>query len=121
MGKVSKNTYSVDLSFEQIKLPPVTDILVLGRKTPQGKYGILHSFELISPDVFELIEINEDDNPDVEAIIVNKSIISKLPKNKIVSILKDNVFPFIVRGEALKVNFNVQIYKNNITGELDES
>jgi len=35
--------YSIDLNFEVIKLPPVSDILVLGKKVPQGKFGVLHS------------------------------------------------------------------------------
>ena len=55
----AKMSYTANLDFETIKLPPVTDILVLGKKVPQGKQGILHSFELILPDTFVLHEINE--------------------------------------------------------------
>jgi hypothetical protein len=101
-------------------LPPVTDILVLGKKVPQGKIGILHSFELILPDVFELIEDIGTENENVDAVIINKALLKKLPKEKILDILKEYVFPFVSKGEAVKVNFNVHIFYKDITGELYE-
>lgn len=117
MSKAEKN-YAVNLDFEVIKLPPVTDILVLGKKVPQGKIGILHSFELILPDVFELIEDVGDGHENIDAVIVNKALLKKLSKEKIIDILREYVFPYIAKGEAVKVNFNVHIFYKNITGEF---
>ncbi|MGO8693930.1 MAG: hypothetical protein ACLQMF_09700 [Rectinemataceae bacterium] len=111
-------SYTVDLDFEAIKLPPVSDILVLGKKVPQGKLGILHSFELILPDVFSLFEVDDAAFPHIDAIIVNKAILAKIPMQEIVKILKDHVFPYVSRGETIKVNFNVRIYQKNIKGEI---
>lgn len=116
----STTSYAVNLDFEAIKLPPVTDILVLGKKTAHGKHGVLHSFELITPDVFELIELDDDENENVEAVIINKSILMKLPKDKILELLRNYVFPYVTKGESIKVNFNVQIFQRNIKGELNE-
>lgn len=116
---IVETSYNVNLDFETIRLPPVTDILILGRKAPQGKMGILHSFHLISPDVFELLEI--PDNENVEAVIINKTILKKLPKEKIVDILKEYVFPYISKGETVKVNFDVQIFQKNIIGEIHDN
>ena len=112
-------SYTVNLDFEPIKLPPVTDILVVGKKVPQGKNGILRSFDLILPDVFELIDEGECAHENVEAVIINKSILSKLPKDKVINILKEYVFPYVTKGESLKVNFNVRICYRNISGELN--
>jgi hypothetical protein len=109
-------SYPIDLDFEPIRLPPVTDILVLGKKTPQGKQGILQAFELILPDVFEMLEINDSTFPQIDGIIVNKAILSKIPIEEVTKVLKENVFPYICRGETIKVNFNVHIYKKGIRG-----
>ena len=111
-------SYAVNLDFEVIKLPPVTDILVVGKKVPQGKNGILRSFDLILPDVFELIDEMECNHENVEAVIINKSILTKLPKSKVISILKEYVFPYVTKGESVKVNFNVRIFYRNISGDL---
>lgn len=114
----SDRTFSVNLDYEPVRLPMVTDILVVGKKVPQGKNGIMLSFELIAPDVFELLEIEASDT--VEAVIVNKSILRKLPRERVLSILREYVFPFVSRGETLKVNFNIQIFHNHIRGEVLE-
>jgi hypothetical protein len=114
---ISETSYVVNLDFEAIKLPPVTDILILGKENPQGRIGVLHSFNLLSPDVFEMIEIVGDDN--VESIIVNRNILSKIDKDKIISILQDYVFPFVSRDELIRVNLNVKIYQRNIKGDID--
>jgi hypothetical protein len=117
--QITDTSFIVNLDFEAIKLPPVTDILILGKKVPQGKMGVLHSFHLIAPDVFELIEVNNNQN--VEAIIVNKNILNKLDKAQVIAILTEYVFPFISKGESTRVNFNVQIFQKNIKGEIHAS
>jgi hypothetical protein len=114
----TQRSYLVDLKFEVITLPPVSDILVLGKKTPQGGQGILHSFELILPDVFELIQLDEPEFPAIEAVIINKSILAKMPQAEILEILRKNVFPYVSKGETIKVDFNVQIFLKHITGEI---
>jgi hypothetical protein len=115
--QISETSYVVDLDFESIKLPPVTDILVLAKKTAQGKLGVLHSFQLISPDVFEMVEVNGNEN--IEAIIINKNILSKLSKDKVLEILSKYVFPYVSKGESIRVNFNIQIFQKNIKGDLN--
>jgi len=111
-------SYTVNLDFESIKLPPVTDILVLGKKVPQGKHGILHSFELILPDTFEMQEVNDPAYPQIDAVIVNKAILAKISMIEVVNILRGNVFRYVSRGETIKVNFGIQVFRKNITGEI---
>jgi hypothetical protein len=114
----AESSFVVDLDFEAINLPPVTDILVLGRKLPQGKFGVLHSFQLISPDVFEMIETNDD--PNVEAIIINKGILKKISRNQVLKILSASVFPYVAKGESVRVNFNIHIFHRNIKGDTND-
>ena len=117
----SQTSFSVNLDFEVINFPPVSDILILGKKTSQGKYGVLQSFQLITPDVFELLEISDDFDENVEAVIVNKSILKKLPKEEVLKILKKHIFPFVSKGETIRVNFNIRLFRHDIKGNLDES
>jgi len=98
--------YSISLSFREIKLPPFDEILILGKNSPHGKHGISKSFELLLPNGFEIIDIDEDN---VEAIFVNKRILAKLPKDKLIKLLRDKVFPYVSEGELLKVDLEVSI------------
>lgn len=106
--------YTVDISFEEIKLPPFQEILILGKNSPQGKIGIHKSFELLVPNGFDMVEVQDEK---VEAIFINKRIVTKIPQEKIVKILKEKVFPFISEGEMIRVDFKVKI--NYSTIELD--
>ncbi|WP_205623595.1 hypothetical protein [Anditalea andensis] len=99
------------MSFEEIKLPPFQDILVLAKNSPQGKLGLSKSFELLVPNGFHLIEINDDK---VEAIFVNKKILNKISVSKIIEILKAKVFQYISEGELLMVDFKITISYTNI-------
>ena len=106
--------FSVYLSFEEIRLPPFEDILILGKKCPQGKIGVYRSFELLVPNEFEAFEIEDEI---VEAIFINKRILKKLDKDKIITILREKVFPYVSESEILKVDFKLRVFYDSVEGE----
>jgi hypothetical protein len=105
--------FSVQLSFEEIRLPPFEDILILGKKCPQGKLGVYKSFEFLVPNEFEPCEVTDDA---VETVFINKRLLKKLDSNKIISILKERVFPYVSDSEIMKVDFKLKIYLDAIEG-----
>lgn len=109
MGKYPK--FSISLSFEEVKLPPFRDMLVLGKRCPHGKAGVSQCLNLLAPEAFEMVEI---DDPTVEAVLINKRILKRMPVENIVEVLKEKVFPYITPGEVVRIDFNVRIYFNNI-------
>jgi hypothetical protein len=98
--------YSVKLGFEEIRLPPFDEILVLGKKCPQGKIGVLKSFELLVPNEFESFEIESDI---VEVVFINKRLLKKIDKDIIIRVLEEKVFPYISESEILKVDFKLKV------------
>lgn len=115
MKENSTKKYSVQLSFEEIRLPPFEDILILGKKCPQGKIGVYKSFELLIPNEFELFEI---DDLVVEAVFINKRVLKKMDKDRIIGILEEKVFPFVSESEILKVDFKLTIFYDSIKGDF---
>ncbi|MFC2188793.1 hypothetical protein [Peijinzhouia sedimentorum] len=115
MKNASNRKFSVQLSFEEIRLPPFEDILILGKKCPQGRIGIYKSFELLVPNEFETFEIEDEI---VEAIFVNKRVLKKLDKDKVLKVLKEKVFPYVSESEILKVNFKLRIIYDSVEGEF---
>ena len=115
MEKESGRAFFVQLSFEEIQLPPSTDILILGKKCPQGKIAVSKSLELLAPTEFETIDI---ENEMVSVIFINKKLLKKLSKEIIVNVLDEKVLPHISASEILKVDFNVNISYDSIKGEL---
>lgn len=106
--------YSVELGFEEVKLPPFEDILIVGRKSPQGKNGVARLFELLVPNEFEMVDL---DSPNVEAVFINRKILNKIEVDHILTILKKKVIPFISPAEILRVDFRLKIHYDTI--EID--
>ncbi len=116
METATTQKYSVQLSFEEIRLPPFDDILILGKKCPHGKIGVSKSFEFLVPNEFDVFEIDGD--PIVDVIFINKRILKKMNKDTIINILKEKVFPFVSECEILKVDFKLRIFYNSIEGDF---
>jgi hypothetical protein len=98
--------YSITLSFQEIKLPPFEEILVLGKNSPHGKFGISKSFELLIPNGFKVLEV---EHSIVEAIFVNKRILVKLTEEKLLKLLSERVFPYVSEGELVKVDLKLTL------------
>lgn len=109
-------SYSVKMDFETVTLPPFKDILILAKKCPVGMSGITKCMGLMTPDGFDLVEL---DDSIVEAIIINKQITKRLPLAEVLAILKAKVFPSISQGEIVKIDFHVKISYNRIEGFLE--
>ncbi|MBF0428258.1 MAG: hypothetical protein HQL94_04990 [Magnetococcales bacterium] len=108
--------YSVSMDFETVSLPPFKDILILAKKCPVGISGISKCMGLMTPDGFEMVEV---DDAVVEAILINKQITKRLPLPEILALLRTKVFPFISHGEIVKINFHVKIFFERIEGGLE--
>ena len=107
--------YRIKLGFEEIKFPPFEDILVIGKKSPQGKVGISKLFELLVPNEFETIDV---DDPKVEAIYINRNILKKIEIERVLEMLKKKVFPYISPSEILRVDFKLKIDYDTIDLEI---
>jgi hypothetical protein len=104
--KNGSQKFIVSLSFEEISLPPFKDILIIGKKCQHGKTGVLGSVNYISPELFDYIEVQ---HKNVDAFLISKKILNRIPLKKIIIILQNKVFPFINPGEVIKVDISVNV------------
>ncbi|MGB3849350.1 MAG: hypothetical protein WA958_05240 [Tunicatimonas sp.] len=107
----SKPRYQFSLRFQEIKLPPFDEVLVLGSKSGQGKMGIAKTFDYLVPDTFEMIEVLDDT---IEAVFVNKRVLKKISKENILEILREKVFPFVSAKEIIKVDLDIVVNYDDI-------
>ncbi len=115
MDETVSRKYTINLGFEEISLPPFEDILIIGKKSPHGRIGLSKSFQYLVPNEFDAFEITD---PIIDAIFINKRLLKKMDKDRIINILKKKVFPFVCEGEIIKVDFKIKIYYESIEGEF---
>lgn len=99
-------SYFVSLGFERVSLPPFQDILILARKCPQGINGVSKCMQLLAPDGFELLELEDDV---AEALLVSKQVLARMKAEKVIEILREKVFPYMTKGEIIKVDFHIKV------------
>jgi len=97
--------YAVSAKFEEIKLPPFRDILVVAKNCEHGKVALTKSFEMMMPGGFETIDL---DHPKIETVYITKSLLLKMPLQNILDLLYKNVFPSIYDGQLIKVDFTIK-------------
>lgn len=107
----SNKTYTIDLRFQEIKLPPFQDILVVAKNAVLGKIGLSKSFELLVPNSFETINV---DDKNIETVFVNKNILTLIDKEKLIPILEKNVLPFVSEGKLISVDLKIDLSVKNI-------
>ena len=106
LHQTNKTNFHIDLSFQEINLPPFEDILVVESMSKQGRIGLSKTFDYLVPMSFEMIEIDDED---VSVLFVNRKILKKMPQEKVLEILRSNVFPFVSKDEIMKVDFKVTV------------
>ena len=109
--KSSKPHYNISLSFREIRLPPFDEILVLGSKSEQWKMGIAKTFEYMVPDIFEMVEVEDDS---IEAVFINRRLLKKMSVISILDVLRAKVFPYVSEKEIVKVDFEVVVSYDTI-------
>lgn len=111
MSEKKQRRCSVSLSFEEIRRLPFEDILVLGRNCPYGKFGVSRSCDMLFPNEYKTIDIEDEL---VGAILINKKILRKLNEESIIETLKENVFPYVSDSGLTKVNFKIKTFFDSI-------
>ncbi|MDK2800635.1 MAG: hypothetical protein PWP27_1649 [Clostridiales bacterium] len=101
----SKNA-DISIRFSEFEIPPMQDVLVVGKNAPIGPEAARRMADILSPDQYDIIKINHDS---VEAIIVRKTILNMIPSEKLLPIIIDEVNEFVSINSVYKANIQIVI------------
>jgi len=82
LSKVSKPTRSssskaeVTIRMSEFEIPPIQDVLIIGKRSPVGPEAVRQMIESISPDQYSIFNI--DDHEIIEAIVVRNNLLKLL-------------------------------------------
>jgi hypothetical protein len=76
----------INMRFSEFEMPPMQDVLIVGRKAPIGPEAARRMVDILSPDQYV---IERFDHPIIEALVIKKSLLNLLPKEKLVSTILD--------------------------------
>lgn len=96
---LSKRKAELNIRFSEFELPPMQDILVIGRRAPIGPEAVRRMVDALAPEQYELIAF---ENGPVEAVAVRTSLFNWISRD----VLLDNLLE-----EALKINIEKTLLK----------
>ena len=88
----------------RFRLPPVESALAIGRRAPIGAKAMTKAFEEMLPGEFGTFQV---DHPVVEAVIVRKAHLRRVPQDKLLALLLRHAESLMSEEEML--HFDVQV------------
>jgi hypothetical protein len=98
--------HSVRAHVREFSIPPIHDALVLGRDAPIGCKAFRKALDLLMANPFEHIELNDDTISD---ILVRATILRRLPPQKLIEFVIQQIKPLMTATEVLHLDLDVQV------------
>jgi len=109
MNKYSKNsnTAEINMHLSEFEMPPMQDVLIVGKRAAIGPEAARRMVDILSPDQYIIERI---DHPNIEALVIKKSLIGMIPKEKLISLILEEGNRLADDKSIIKVQINITIH-----------
>ncbi|MEX2481066.1 MAG: hypothetical protein WD928_09420 [Gammaproteobacteria bacterium] len=87
-------------------VPPIHDVLILGKQSPIGCIAIRKAIEFLVASPFDHLELEDDVISD---IIVRSAIMRRIPKDKLIAFVLSQIKPLMDVNEILHLDLEVEV------------
>ncbi|HBV95555.1 MAG: hypothetical protein JL50_09700 [Peptococcaceae bacterium BICA1-7] len=101
-----KRKAEMNIRFSEFELPPMQDILVIGRRAPIGPEAVRRMVDALAPEQYELIEFEEGP---VEAVAVKTSLFNWMARDILLDVLLEEALKINIEKTLLKVKLDLTI------------
>ena len=106
-------TFYIQARIKEFAIPPITDGLVIGREASIGTVALQKALNLLIPDHFEHIAIDDEIIADV---LIKSILLRRLTKDRLVKFLIEQIKPFMSSRDIVHVQLDLEIA---VTGEIE--
>ncbi|NGQ95125.1 hypothetical protein G3578_08090 [Brevibacillus sp. SYP-B805] len=97
---------SITIKFTEFEVPPMKDLLLIGRQAPVGPEAVRRMAEALSPEQFSIIKI---DHPKVEAVLIRNTLIEMIDKEIILQIIMEEADKLLNERMVLRAELKVAV------------
>jgi hypothetical protein len=101
----------ITIRLSEFDLPPMQDILLIGRDAPIGPEAAKRMVDAVAPEQYELLRL---ENGNVEAVVVRRRLLNMLPKERLLPLVLDEVERFAPANMVIKGQVTVNIVINRL-------
>lgn len=103
----------IKIRFSDFELPPMQDVLLIGRRAPIGPEAVRRMVDALAPGQYEVILM---ENGHIEAVAVKVELFNWIKRDRLVDMILEEVNTFTCEKSLIKAKLNITIY---ITKEVD--
>ena len=103
----------INMRFSEFEMPPMQDVLIVGKMAPIGPEAARIMVDILSPDQYEIVKVEHDY---VEAIVVRRTLLNMVPQEKLISIIMEEGGKIANESMIIKVQINIAL---NVSKSID--
>jgi hypothetical protein len=96
----------ITIKLSEFEIPPMQDILLVGKRAPIGPEAVRRMVDAVSPEQYEIVRLNHEI---FEAVVVKKSLLRLLPKEKLLPVVIDEGNRIADNNMVVKAQINITI------------
>ncbi len=105
----------LSLKFSEFEMPPMQDLLIIGKRAPIGPEAVRRMAEALSPEQYSIIKI---DHPKIEAVLIRNSLLQMLDEQVLIGIIKEEAESMISDSMVIRSELKVEV---SVHREVDMS
>jgi hypothetical protein len=102
----NSRTAEVSIRLSEFEIPPMQDVLLVGRRAPIGPEAARRMVDILSPDQYEVVPVEEGP---LEAMVVRKSLLKLIPEEKLFPIILEEGLKIATENMVIKAQIDVVI------------
>lgn len=106
-----KRKAEITLRLSEFEIPPMRDILVIGKRAPIGPEAAKRMADAVAPDRFMVIPVNDKT---IEAILLRKTILQLVPQERLVLLIIEEAKEIMQKENVVRVGLNIEILTKRI-------
>lgn len=103
----SSKKAEINMRFSEFEMPPMQDVLIVGKRAPIGPEAARRMVDILSPDQYEIIKV---EHHYVEALVVRKSLLNMLQKDKLISMIMEEGGSIANESMIIKAQINITLH-----------
>lgn len=97
----------IQMQLSEFEIPPMQDVLIVGRNAPIGPEAAKRMVDVLSPDQYKIIKV---DHPVIEAIVVRKVLINMIPEEKLCEFILEEGGRIVDASTIIKAHVNITVH-----------
>ena len=101
-----KRKAEISLKLSEFEIPPMRDILIIGRRASIGPQAAKRMADAVSPDHFIIIPIKDEI---IEAILLRKTLLQLVPQKHLIPTIIEETRRIMHKENVIKIDIDINI------------